>query len=232
MDLVDRIERRRFVGREFLLWLWFETEIFEATVSTREQGSFGMWVEGRLVLGEGQEVTSIKGTTPGNHREAKESLRRGKLPVSAGFHLSWADHDARFALKGETLAIAGLVLPTALDKGEDEPALAPAPAPTRRKMGGRGGARPREDERDSDEATTDAMAEAFYERMHLTREIEAIVVALYRQFLTLRLAPVWNEAVVPALNDWIGGNDVDVDAYAEARASSVGKKRKRASLDR
>lgn len=227
MDLVDRIERRRFVGREFLLWLWFETEIFEATLSTPEQGSFGMWVEGRLVLGEGQEVTSIKGSTPGNHREAKESLRRGKLPVSAGLHLSWADHDARFALKGETLAIAGLVLPTALDKGEDEPEplLKAAAPPARRKKGGRGS---RQDERASDDATTDAMAEAFYERMHLTREIEAIVVALYRQFLILRLAPAWNEAVVPALNAWIGGDDVDVDTYAAARAGSVAKKRRRA----
>ena len=42
MQLVDRIERRRFVGREFLVWLWFESELFDATLSTKEHGSFGL----------------------------------------------------------------------------------------------------------------------------------------------------------------------------------------------
>ena len=31
MNLADRIEKRLFVGRELLLWLWFESELFEAT---------------------------------------------------------------------------------------------------------------------------------------------------------------------------------------------------------
>jgi hypothetical protein len=50
MQLVDRIEKRRFVGREFLLFLWFESEIFEATLQTRKHGSFGLWLERSLVL--------------------------------------------------------------------------------------------------------------------------------------------------------------------------------------
>ena len=41
MQLVDRIEKRRFVGREFVLWLWFESELFDATLSTKEHGEFG-----------------------------------------------------------------------------------------------------------------------------------------------------------------------------------------------
>ena len=45
MQLVDRIEKRRFVGREFLLWLWFESEVLEGTLSTKEHGSFGLWIE-------------------------------------------------------------------------------------------------------------------------------------------------------------------------------------------
>ena len=59
MQLVDRIEKRRFVGREFLLWLWFESELFDATLSTKAHGSFGLWFEKRLVLSEGKTSTSI-----------------------------------------------------------------------------------------------------------------------------------------------------------------------------
>ena len=27
LDLVDRIERGRYLGREFLVWLWFESNV-------------------------------------------------------------------------------------------------------------------------------------------------------------------------------------------------------------
>jgi hypothetical protein len=111
MEVFERIELRRFVGRELLLWLWFESEIFEATLATKAHGSFGLWLEGRLVLSAGQETTTIKGTIPGQHREAKEALLRGKMPDLAALHISWADHEATFTLKAETLAIAGLKLP-------------------------------------------------------------------------------------------------------------------------
>ena len=57
MQLVDRIEKRRFVGREFLLWLWFESELFDATLSTGAHGSFGLWLEKRLVLSAGKQST-------------------------------------------------------------------------------------------------------------------------------------------------------------------------------
>mgnify|MGYP001552449582 CR=1 FL=1 len=70
MDLVDRIEKRRFVGREFLLWLWFESEVFEGTISTKEHGEIGLWLEKQIALSAGREVTRIKGTHPAGSREA------------------------------------------------------------------------------------------------------------------------------------------------------------------
>src|SRR5262249_50757072 len=110
-NLADRIELRRFVGRELLLWLWLESELFEATLSTKEHGSFGLWLSGRLVLNEGRESTVIRGSMPGAHREAKESLLRGKTPDRAGLHLSFGDHECTLTLRGDTLAFAGLVPP-------------------------------------------------------------------------------------------------------------------------
>src|SRR5262249_53029337 len=112
MQLLDRIEKRRFVGREFLLWLWFESEVFEATLSTKEHGDFGLWIEKQRVLSEGKEATRIKGATPSASREPKESLLRGKLPESAGIHLSMGEKEMTFTLKAEQLAVAGLSLPT------------------------------------------------------------------------------------------------------------------------
>src|SRR5689334_1046460 len=103
MQIVDRIEKRRFVGREFLLWLWFESEVFEATLTTEKHGAFGLWIENQLLLSSGKESTRIKGGTPAGSREAKEALLAGKLPETATFRLTFRDRDIAFTLKAERL---------------------------------------------------------------------------------------------------------------------------------
>ncbi len=208
MQLLDRIEKRRFVGREFLLWLWFESEVFEGTLSTEAHGAFGMWIEKSFTLSAGKETTRIKGAYPAGSREAKEALLRGKLPEACGLHISLHDQETSFTLKAEQMAFTGLRLPTVLGGAEDEaPKLLDEPGPPKRSK-----KRANKADDPSDEAH-----EAFYERMHLTREIEGLVEALYRDFLALRLGPTWEDVVAPALLAWASGDaKVDADAYREA----------------
>ncbi|MBX3209241.1 MAG: hypothetical protein KF764_29685 [Labilithrix sp.] len=213
INMADRIELRRFVGRELLLWLWLEIELFEATLSTEEHGQFGLWLEGRLVLDEGKESTIIKGSAPGSHREAKEALLRGKTPERAGLHLSFGDHECTLTLRGETLAFAGLVPPRKKQEDEAPPALAAPPVRRKKKR--------------EDAATSDLAHESFYDRMHFARDVEALTTALYRDFLAVRLSPVWESHVVPALEAWVEGRDVDADRYRAARDKVVVKKRRR-----
>jgi hypothetical protein len=212
MQLVERIEKRRFIGRELLLFLWFESEMFEATLSTKEHGDFGFWIEKEILLSSGKETTRIKGGTPAHAREAKEALRLGKLPERATFHLSLGEREATFSIKAEPLALAGLKLPTVLDKGGDEPAPGELGAP----KGGRPKMRRTSVEQDR-EAESDARNEAFYERMVLTREVEVLIEALYRDFLVLRLGPAWEATVMPALRAWAAGEEVDAERYRAAR---------------
>jgi hypothetical protein len=221
MQLLDRIEKRRFVGREFMLWLWFESEVFEGTLTTAEHGSFGMWIEKSLSLSAGKETTRIKGAYPAGSREAKEALLRGKLPETCGLHVSLRDQETSFTLKAEQLAITGLRLPTVLGNAEDEaPKLLDEPGPPQRKS---------KKKPKSDDASDEAH-EAFYERMHLTREVEALLEALYRDFLALRLGPAWESVVVPALTTWVKGEKkVDADRYKDAsRAHLAGRRAPRA----
>jgi hypothetical protein len=232
MQLVDRIELRRFVGREWLLWLWFESEVLDATLHTKAHGSFGLWIEGRLVLSAGKEVTTIKGAQPGQHREAKEALLRGKLPDLASLHLTRDGQDAAFTIRAEKMAIAGLKLPKAEEDASEGDAPG-APAALTRVDGPavrRKPARTRADAADEAAAfESDQLREAFYERMRATEEVEGIIQALYTDFLTLRLGATWEQTVVPALNAWISGEDVDVDAYGRAKTAAL--RRSRASQD-
>lgn len=221
-NLADRIELRRFVGRELLLWLWMESELFDATLSTKEHGDFALWVEGGLSLDCGHESTVIKGGTPGHHREAKESLLRGKSPARAGLHLTFGDHDCTLTLRGDTLAIGSLAPP----KRERDPAAAPAavapidaPAPVRRR------ARPKSEE-SAAEADAVLEHETFFTRMAFAREVEGLLATLYRDFLTLRLSSAWDAVVVPALEAWSTGEDVDADRYRAARDRALGRARR------
>lgn len=215
MQLVDRIEKRRFVGRELLLWLWFESELFEGTLSTREHGEFGLWIERQLTLSLGKnEVTRIKGGYPAGSREAKEALLRGKLPEVFGMHLSWRERECNFVLKAEHLFLSGLSLPAVLGAEEPAPLLDRPPPPRKRKKA-------------ESADPSDEQHEAFYERMMLTREVEGLVEALYRDFLALRLGPTWDTLVAPALRVWsTGEGEVDADAYRKARDAALGKKRR------
>ena len=224
MQLVDRIEKRRFVGRELVLWLWFESEIFEGTLQTKQHGSFGFWIEGQIVLTAGKEGTRIKGSQPAAAREAKESLLRGKLPESAGFHLTLGERETSFTLKAEHLAVSGLKLSTVLGGAEEEAPeqllKGPRPPPKRK----------REDVARQEQRESDEQHEAFYERMHLTRDFEGLLEALYRDFLTLRLGEHWDD-VVAAIRVWVAGDTVDADAYRALRDRALGtaKRRKSAS---
>ena len=202
MQLVDRIERRRFVGREFLLFLWFESELFEATLQTRKHGTFGLWLEKSLVLSERKESTRIVAPLPGQGREAKEALLRGQLPELAGVRVAIHDEETSFVLKADGLAFASLKLRTALDKAEPNPLLDELMG---KRPGGRKPAEPRDD------------YEAFYERMALTEEFEELFETLYRDFLGLRLSARWAELVLPALRRWVVSESIEADAYLAAR---------------
>jgi hypothetical protein len=217
MQLADRIEKRRFVGREFLLWLWFESEIFDATLSTAHSGPFGLWLEKRLVLSAGKESTRVVSPLPGRGREAKEALLNGQLPESAGLRIALNEEETSFVLRAEALGVSGLKLPGAvLGKEED------APNVLLEELRGKSKA-PRRKEKREDEAY-----EAFYERMRLTHDFEALLEALYRDFLTLRLSPRWQAVFVPAARAWAEGKEVDAERYRKERDSEKpAKKSKR-----
>lgn len=212
-NLSDLIEQRRFVGREMILHLWMESELFDATLETREHGSFGLWLEKKLVLSAGEESTRISGAMPGQGREAKEALLRGQLPESAGIRIAWKDDETSLVLDGESFAVRSLKLQTLLggaNEGSSGDLVDELAGATR----GRKKKRPEPEE---DEAI------AFHERMTQTAEVEALLAALFRDFLALRLGTRWGSVVVPTMKRWARGERVDADAYRAARSGKAAK---------
>ncbi|MBM4358112.1 MAG: hypothetical protein FJ096_08370 [Deltaproteobacteria bacterium] len=215
MQLLERIEKRRFVGREFLLWLWFEGELFDETLHVAPHGELGLAIERELALSNGKETTRIQGQEPARTREAKESLRLGKLPERATFRLVLGEREATFSLKAESLAVGGLALPRILTEGDHAAPGelgAPAAAPRRKR---------RTSVEEDAEREADGRSEVLLDRLDRTREIEAILEALYRDFLRLRLGEAWSSLVMPALRAWIAGEPLDEESYRESRRAAL-----------
>ena len=86
MDLVERVENTRFLGREFLVWLWFKSELHEAEFSRADGSPFELWLDSQLgmrYMYEPTERIAFKGVAPAARVEAKLALRHGWLPVKA-----------------------------------------------------------------------------------------------------------------------------------------------------
>ena len=89
MDLLTRINRTQFLGREFLTWLWYRSELSEGLFQ-RDGETFEVWFDAKLVLeslGDIKEQSAIKSENPTETEEARASLQTGKQVREAQLRL-------------------------------------------------------------------------------------------------------------------------------------------------
>ncbi len=123
MDLVDLINTRRFLGNEFLLWLWFKSECFEAQLHTEEHDTLEVWIDDALTLEAylaETERNTISGGSPAYSPEAKTALRHGKRPTKAKLGVVKEGREWSFNLKAEDLSFSGVKIPALLSREEEE----------------------------------------------------------------------------------------------------------------
>ena len=171
MDLVDLMQTRRFLGAEFLLWLWFKCECFENLLHLPAHGNLEVWIADGLTLEAFVAETErhdLKGGAPAHSPEAKMALRQGKRPSKAKLGVLKEGREWSFTLKSDSLDTSGVKIPALLSREEEE---------------------------------------QFYERMYLIEELEDILLALYHEFLTIRLSLQWDALLVPRLKDWIASDE-------------------------
>lgn len=122
MDLMDAVELGRFVGREFLVWLWFESDILEGQFDLPGGERFELWFETQLTLeseSAEQEVTRMRGAAPSTTSEAREALRRGKLPIQARIRIERGQQAFGFVLNAKTMNMSSMLLPQLIKEEEE-----------------------------------------------------------------------------------------------------------------
>jgi len=107
-------EPKDFLGNEFLLWLWFSTEVEEGLVQTAT-GTVAVVIDRLLEFDCAWGVTgrtALRGSAPTRLPEAAKALQHGKWPRKCGLLVAGRDgRQWQLALQADRFAVSSATLP-------------------------------------------------------------------------------------------------------------------------
>lgn len=173
LDIAVAYNKYKFVGQEFLTWLWYmidnEMDILTAAEPEMESIAIGNKVvfENRN-LKDTVEVISIKGDES-DLAEGTIALSKGAMVSEMTLVITSNENQWRFGIKGENLSLSSLRVPET------------------------GNIENKEDEEDG----------AILEKMFLCDKAVSIMEGLFKLFIKLRVSDDWSRSTVPAMQKWI-----------------------------
>ena len=174
MDLVDLIAEKRFLGQEFMTWLWFKSEERGGTVYLPGAGDIQVVFEKHMLLesgeGESHEKLICRGLQA-ELQEARTGLQVGKKLEQARIHLMRGDYEWNFTLTAAMLEFRNLKVPKTMTPSEEE-------------------------------SGPDAFEARVLERVAMIEEAEQTVLELFRLFLEIRIGPDWEQELV-RVRQWV-----------------------------
>ena len=111
MAVLERIQEKKFLGMEFVTWLWYRSEQGNGSLPTPDGGLCHLEFEKDLVLsGEAGEATAstLKGETPTMAPEAGTSLAAGKKVKRAKLTVTSGDLNYELTMNAETFDFGSL----------------------------------------------------------------------------------------------------------------------------
>ena len=112
-----------FLGKEFLLWLWWRSETAYGAIEIEGIGPVEFWIDDRIQFkteGDMPQISDLKGGQPSATVEARSALQAGKIVETARIGLRVGEREYNLSIKGETMEVAGLKLPAEVQDGLDE----------------------------------------------------------------------------------------------------------------
>jgi hypothetical protein len=114
MGMLELIQQKSFLGKEFLTWLWFRGERDNEAPAGKGQAPVTVEMLGPITLdaqfGDAR-ASALKGESPATSPEAQTALMQGKKLKKAKLKLTREDGEWTATLDGDTFAISGLAIP-------------------------------------------------------------------------------------------------------------------------
>lgn len=124
LDVAVSYNRYKFLGHEFLTWLWYAIDKKQNVLSGKENENVSLEIGNRVVLerrrDEKVETVTITGDDAGLE-EGMLALQKGAVVTELNLVYKENELEWRFNLKGESLGISGLRCPATgrIESGED-----------------------------------------------------------------------------------------------------------------
>jgi len=166
MDLIELIEEKRFIGQEFLTWLWWKSEERGGSVALAGRGDILIAFEKHALLEAGEGESAERLICSGLQSELKEArtgLSLGKSLERARILLTHDAYEYNFTLTGSTMDFRSVRLPKTA-AAEDKP-----------------------------EARGEELEGVMLERIFLFETLTRLVHELFRMFLKTRISDHWPE---------------------------------------
>ena len=174
MDLVDLIAEKRFLGQEFLTWLWFKSDERGGTVYLPGTGDITLVFEKHMLLESGEGEAHEKIVCQGLQarlQEARTGLSMGKKLEQARIHLVLGEYEYHLTLKGSLFEFRSVKPPKTME-GADE----------------------------SDDPV--AIEGRILDRIGLLETATRTIDDLFRLFLKIRISPDWRDEV-KKIRSWV-----------------------------
>ena len=114
LDVAVSYNRYKFLGHEFLTWLWFVMEKQPEALREADPDLMSLDVGNRIVLenhrNHTMESITIKGDQPGLE-EGTLALQKGAVVTELNLIYTSGTQEWRFSIKGESLHLSGLKTP-------------------------------------------------------------------------------------------------------------------------
>lgn len=122
MDLINRINYTRFLGREFLTWLWYRSDTREGIFDVAS-GAVEVWFDAKLTLeamGDVKEQNVCKSENPTETDEARAALLSGKQVAEARLRVIRDQKQWTMTVKADSLALSQVKIPALLSRDDEE----------------------------------------------------------------------------------------------------------------
>jgi hypothetical protein len=114
LDVAVAYNRYKFIGNEFLTWLWFTIDTNQPFFQKVDETITSLYLGNRIVLenniNDTSELITIKGDDAGLE-EGLLSLRKGAVVTEMNLSYKTENQDWKFTLKGESLSFSSLKVP-------------------------------------------------------------------------------------------------------------------------
>jgi len=124
LDVAVSYNRYKFIGHEFLTWLWFTIESEPDVLRKADETLTSLTIGNRIVLentiNDASEIITIKGDDAGLE-EGQLSLRKGAVVIEINLSYKSENQEWAFTLKGESLSFSSLKVPETgpIETGDD-----------------------------------------------------------------------------------------------------------------